>query len=567
MVKVRPRLSAICVALCVALPISGCSPYSSVSKRLIRFQSETEEGRLLAKGIESRERPEKLLGHALDCAAAANRRLREKPESAAARSEYNFAVSRAFGALKDSALRPWEAPVRVHGREGDWLLTFKNGTQAEMEPGKVSFRPADWYAFRGSYVSTHSIKDGLGAPLIVKAAEQNFTQTQRFARNKNVYYGMTGLLNFKGRECVLTTEDPLEVERVKFNGRTYPLAADFTAPLAIALSKEKPFLFGLERLLRPQKYAQTARIARLQPYDPTKVPVICVHGLLDSPATWVPIINTLRGDEVIRRHYQFWFYSYPSGYPYPHSAAIMRLHLDAINELYPGHKKEILIGHSMGGIISRTMITDSGMRLWNAYFDQPPASLAISEASRQVLSDALIFRRRPEVGSVIFIASPHRGSDLASGWLGKLGSRLVKAPAFLLKLTEETRHLTTLDAAALRLGLMPNSIETLTPNDPFVRTIDSIPTVPGVPFHSIMGDRGKGGNKDRTKPVSTDGFVPYWSSHLDGAKSETIVPSGHSAHQNAQAIEKVRSILHDDARTSRRTPGLRHAAQHHKLPD
>ena len=548
MLKIRHRLLAACTALCVALPISGCSPYSSVSRRRVHFESDTPDGRQLAKGIESRARPETLLGHSIDCAAAASRRLREKPDDAKALSEYNFAVSRAFGALKDSTLRPWEGPVRVSGREGEWMLTFRNGAHTEIKPGDVSFRPADWYAFRGSYVKTHSLKSGLGAPLIVKGKEQSITQTQRFAKNKSVYYGMTGLLNFKGRECVLTAEDPLEVEQVKFNGRTFPLAADFTAPLAVALSKEKPFLFGLERLLRPQKFAKTARIARLQPYDPEKIPVICVHGLLDSPATWVPMINTLRGDETIRRHYQFWFYSYPSGYPYPHSAAIMRLHLDAINELYPGHKKEILIGHSMGGIISRTMITDSGNKLWNAYFPQPPAKLAVSETSRQVLSDALIFQHRPEVGGVIFIASPHRGTDVAAGWLGWLGSRLVKAPAMLLKITEETRNITSLDAAAVRLGRMPNSIETLTPDDLFVRNINTIPIVPGVPYHSIMGDRGKGGNRDRTKPVSTDGFVPYWSSHLDGAKSETIVPSGHSAHQDDQAIEKVRTILHRNAR-------------------
>ena len=59
----------------------------------------------------------------------------------------------------------------------------------------------------------------------------------------------------------------------------------------------------------------------------------------------------------------------------------------------------------------------------------------------------------------------------------------------------------------------------------------------------ISGDRGKGGNKDKTKPYSSDGLVPYWSSHLDGAESELIVPSNHGAHHNAQAIAEVRRIL------------------------
>ena len=37
--------------------------------------------------------------------------------------------------------------------------------------------------------------------------------------------------------------------------------------------------------------------------------------------------------------------------------------------------------------------------------------------------------------------------------------------------------------------------------------------------------------------------MPYWSSHLDGAQSELVVPSGHSAHQNPQAIAEVKRIL------------------------
>jgi hypothetical protein len=57
-------------------------------------------------------------------------------------------------------------------------------------------------------------------------------------------------------------------------------------------------------------------------------------------------------------------------------------------------------------------------------------------------------------------------------------------------------------------------------------------------LHSIIGDRGRGDTPD-----SSDGVVPYWSSHLDGARSERIVPSGHPAHQNKQGMEEVDRIL------------------------
>jgi hypothetical protein len=94
-----------------------------------------------------------------------------------------------------------------------------------------------------------------------------------------------------------------------------------------------------------------------------------------------------------------------------------------------------------------------------------------------------------------------------------------------------------------QLKRMPNSIDALKPNNRFVTTMDKLPPVKGVPYHSIIGDRGKGGNLDRTKPESTDGIVPYWSSHLDGAESEVIIPSGHWSNQHPEAIAEVRRIL------------------------
>ena len=63
------------------------------------------------------------------------------------------------------------------------------------------------------------------------------------------------------------------------------------------------------------------------------------------------MINSLREDSWIRKHYQFWVYSYPTGYPYPYSAMLLRRDLEGIKRAFPGHKRIILIGHSMGGMI------------------------------------------------------------------------------------------------------------------------------------------------------------------------------------------------------------------------
>ena len=103
------------------------------------------------------------------------------------------------------------------------------------------------------------------------------------------------------------------------------------------------------------------------------------------------MIETLRNDRAIRENYQFWFFSYPTGYPYPLSAAVLRKDLDAINARYPNHKPIVVLGHSMGGMISRTLITDSGMTLWNAIYDKPPAEMPFSDETRKVMTEALIF--------------------------------------------------------------------------------------------------------------------------------------------------------------------------------
>jgi hypothetical protein len=63
-----------------------------------------------------------------------------------------------------------------------------------------------------------------------------------------------------------------------------------------------------------------------------------------------------------------------------------------------------------------------------------------------------------------------------------------------------------------------------------------------VRYNTIIGDRGRGDS-----PNSSDGVVPYWSSHMNGAQSEHIVPSGHGAHQNPQAIAEVLRILKANA--------------------
>jgi pimeloyl-ACP methyl ester carboxylesterase len=304
------------------------------------------------------------------------------------------------------------------------------------------------------------------------------------------------------------------------------------------LQQTDPAKHELWRVLNPEKYAQSAAIERLQPFSPNKTVVLVIHGLKDSQATWTPMINKLRGDPVIRKHYQFWFYSYPTGYPFAYSAAILREELDEVEEQFPKLKPMVVIGHSMGGCISRLLLTDSGDQLWMKIFGRPPDEVPLSPKTREYFRQELFFRHRPEIGRVIFIASPLRGSNMATGLIGGLATLLIREPTLSSEASQEMLRVTNMREEELKPKRRANSVDSLSPKSRFLNALNTIPMTPRVPYHTIIGDRGRGDS-----PNSSDGVVPYWSSHMDGAKTEDIVPSDHNAHQNPQAIEDVLRIL------------------------
>jgi hypothetical protein len=476
--------------------------------------------------------------------------LDNNPNDAQARKDYNFAVSRLFEVLheKGQHLHPWKTPVVCPGAEGNWTFSMTDDGKPEHNPDYFRIMPADRFQFKGKLVKDRSVKEGIGAPMIIaNRPEFDPTKYDKFIMSKNVYYGVTEVLQFNGRHCTAAFVDPLSTEVVKMGSHTYPVAADFTAPIGLALAELKPRKTELQRLFKPGQFTETARIARLQPYDPNKIPILVIHGLGDSQATWAPMIEELREDPVIRQKYQIWFFTYPSGFPFPLMAEVLRDQMDAINARYPDHKPIVVIGHSMGGMIARELITDSGMKIWNAYFPKPPDQLPLPKETRDKLAGALIFKHRPEVSRVIFASASLRGADMATNFMGRLGANLIGGAAAVFvgdkKESDEAVNISKPDFEGMQLERFPNAIDALNPKNRFLVTINDLPTTPGVPYHSIIADRGKGGNLDHTPPVSTDGIVPYWSSHIDGAESELIVPSGHWSNQDPAAIAEVRRIL------------------------
>ena len=82
-----------------------------------------------------------------------------------------------------------------------------------------------------------------------------------------------------------------------------------------------------------------------------------------------------------------------------------------------------------------------------------------------------------------------------------------------------------------------NGIDNLSPTGPALRLLNLMPMSANVPYHSVIGNE-----KQRGVPGGSDGVVPYASSHLDGARSEIVVKSGHSVQQNPLAILEIKRI-------------------------
>jgi len=532
----------------LALAVAGCAQIAVVSeKRPAALPPGSGADRVATQTIdralvEEKKQPIVALGAFVAAARDSLHELDRNPANSEARRDYNFAVARIFTVVRDAKLDPWTRPVRV-GANGEFTLTWKRDPRPEWNLSLYDLIPADELDFKGTYVKDHVTKEGIGAPLVAKR-ELTAQQASALFCPPYIYYSVTATAQFEGSRCIISINDPLAAESVRVDGHSYPLAANFTASFALLLAREKPQKLGFVRLLRPQEYAATARVARLEPYNPNKTVVLVIHGLMDTPVTWVPMFNDLRGDPDFRRNYQVWFYSYPSGYPYPYSATILRKELDAIEKKYPLRKPMVVVAHSMGGSITRTLLTDAGTTLWLEAFGHPPAQTPMDPKSKRLLEEVLIFNHRRDIGRVVFMSTPHRGADLASNWIGRIGSMLVRTPTRLLTVGRALRENLTADPSALKLKRLPNSVDTLAPNNRFVVAINKIPITKGIPYHSIIGDRGRGDT-----PNSSDGVVAYWSSHLDGARSEFIAPCDHGSPKNPQAIAEVHRILRLNAQS------------------
>jgi pimeloyl-ACP methyl ester carboxylesterase len=469
----------------------------------------------------------------LQAAALSAPELGSGTKPALALNTYNSAAAELTILLRSAERgRLWNRPL---------TLTANNTTyHLRLQPaGNVVWSP-DYFTFfippariKEKLIKKENQQLGVGGPLV---GVRQLTPREQFAPFKGISAPVTATLDFKRSEATLALRRPAKQPTASVEGKVRPLAADFSAPISYYQPPANLPFVGLMGGFRASHYMEKTGLYFLQPYDPDRIPLVFVHGLFSTPFTWVETINGLQADPEIRKHYQFWVFGYPTGNPILYSAFRLREELSRVDQRYPNHKPYVVIGHSMGGMLTHDQVINLSAEMWEKRMGQLGRDIVHDKSSNSLVVRATTFRANPRIKRVVFVCTPHRGSDMATGGLGRFGISLITLPVTLathLRDSMTSAELAQLTGSSKRL---PNSIWGLKPSNPALPVINAAPI--NVPYHSIIGDRGKGDS-----PNSTDGVVAYWSSHLDGARSEKIVPGPHGSCALPQTIAELHRIL------------------------
>ncbi|MDZ4289077.1 MAG: hypothetical protein U0984_14005, partial [Prosthecobacter sp.] len=474
---------------------------------------------------------ERQIGNHLATAAAAWDALTVAPVDSAeykrAEATYEYAVAEV---LKDCSRRQlpkrWENGYVYPAKSGRYALDFP---LEDDDAKEISAHSLDRLRLADTVnlgLSKATSEEGLGVPVVgqmMRTSEAAAKQPMLPLNGGQLT--LTAIIDFAPRPAAkdqprrgtLHLFNPLHETRVPLAGRRVALAANYTPAKKLALKDGFLRRFTLVGMLWPAKIVGDCRLYLLDPYDPKRIPIVFVHGILSNPHIWYNTVNAINADPELRARYQPWYFLYPSGLDVPYSAEKLRKSLiDARNTLDPDHNdpgmnQMVLVGHSMGGLLCRLQTIDSGDLFWQSCFNCRPDQLKLSPETRRLLTSSLQFKKQPYVRRLIFISTPHRGSSIADIHLIYRLRHLISLPVESVLLTKEvlTGNATALTPQIRAWGSYAFlSLGSLSPKHPYFQALNGEP-IP-VPHHSIIARIGR-------KPLeqSSDGVVPYQSSHLD----------------------------------------------------
>jgi pimeloyl-ACP methyl ester carboxylesterase len=350
--------------------------------------------------------------------------------------------------------------------------------------------------------------------------------------------------------CQLELSDPLRVDQVVVGDHSHALAKDLSASLAYILRDERRTY--LNNFINPRAASGESRLYTLEPYQPRKIPVVLVHGLLSDPFTWVEMVNELRAHPGFVDHFQIWVFEYPTGEQFLRSAAELRKQFALARQTFdpsdndPQICNTVLVGHSMGGLISKLQVTSSGDQVWRSVANRPLDQIVMPENLRQELAEIFYFGPSPCVSRVVFMATPHRGSSFATRWIGRVGSSFVSMPE---DQRQQHRELIDRNPGVFSDEVsrrIPTSIDMLEPKSLLLNAIKTLPVSERVRLHSVIGNRCW-----RLGHGRSDGVVPVESAREPRAVTERLIRAKHGqVNEHPESIQELLLILNEHLQTS-----------------
>lgn len=467
-----------------------------------------------------------------------------------------------------------ESSMRIVRKRGGLLPGKSHSIESGGQHWDVSivvngnrWRPEDFVRFE--FASDYEVQGlsnqyetyGLGVPLIAVCKNVNSKGPNSEFIPHELSFAVTAFLRVlpdagttaenrdASHHCVLELYDPLVSTDIVLGDRRIPLESDLSTPLAYFLNDPQLERLATAGLLMPDGEKTVRGLYMLEPYEPGKIPVLMVHGLWSSPLTWMEMFNDLRSVREIRDHYQFWFYVYPTGQPFWNSAAQMREDLAHVRQVIdPQHREPaldqmVLVGHSMGGLVSRLQTIDSGEDFWRMCSDRPFSEVKASPEERQELAQTFFFHPNPSVRRVITIGTPHQGSKFANDTTRWLAEKLITMPERTLKGQDALVRENPGVFRTASLCEVKTSLDSLAPESPIFSVLASAKRPAWVKYHNIVGVVPRKGFLGWIAH-NGDGAVSYRSAHVEGVESELVVPADHlTVHRHPLSVLEVQKIL------------------------
>lgn len=398
---------------------------------------------------------------------------------------------------------------------------------------------------------------GVGVPVVgvIPALEAADIEGSVPVRARGTVRTLTAVMEFPEGKNALPVfkliSRPVQ-DTVKVGKLTYPLAGDASSSTEVywGLTGAKQWRFM--GLLNPVKMRDVMGLSCMEQYDPKRIPVILTHGLASDPTTFAVLVNRLVRNPDIARNYQFWFFGYPTGVAWTITSDFYRTALKEVRDKVDPDKKNknwdrmVVVGHSMGGLITHySQCKESWRMLETILTPEAQAKYLGAEHKHDKMKTEqgqrmhdMYFFEPVKAARVVYLATPHRGAPMASYRIVEFFRQLISLPQNIL---QETFNIVTLNEDTFLLDPQSladwyTSVNQLDASSTSIQGLAKM-KVRDVPTHSIIGDRGKGNT-----PESSDGIVPYWSSHLPWG-SEDIVPSGHGVQEIPETADVMERIL------------------------